>query len=103
MRVQERNEGERHHGGKEGWGEQRRPLRVLHHQGNRVPPTMHHEGKLRALKSAATTLKALNSAPKREACSTKYIGKDAGGGKDRRSGQARHSSTRTHLYLFIYR
>ncbi len=58
-----------------------------------------HEGKLRELKSATTTLKALNSAPKRDACSTNYIGKDAGGGKDRRSGQVRHSSTRTHLYL----
>jgi hypothetical protein len=58
-----------------------------------------HEGKLRELKSAATALKTLNSAPKREA----YSNKDDGGGKDRRAGQVRHSSTRTHLYLFIYR
>jgi len=58
-----------------------------------------HEGKLRELKSAATALKTHNSAPKREA----YSNKDDGGGKDRRAGQVRHSSTRTHLYLFIYR
>jgi hypothetical protein len=62
-----------------------------------------HEGKLKELKSAARTLKVLKSAPKRAACSTKYIGKNPGGGEDRRSGQVRHSSTRTHLYLFIYR
>ena len=62
-----------------------------------------HEGKLEELKSAARTLKGLKGAPKRAACSTKYIGKNPGGGEDRRSGQVRHSSTRTHLYSFIYR